>query len=78
MHTCNPWCGAGYHAIFFESQQSEAPILEAVSGNMARNAGFEYVGYQVVAPAGLPAVGTPTQFGLILAKVVAWGKSARA
>jgi hypothetical protein len=73
MHTCNPWCGAGYHAIFFESQQSETPILESVAGNMARNAGFEYVGYQVVAPAGLPAAGTPTQFGLILAKVVAWG-----
>jgi hypothetical protein len=74
MHTCNPWCGQGFHAVLFESEQSETPILESVSGNMVRNAGLEYVGYQVVAPAGLPAAGTPTQFGLVRAKVVAWGR----
>ena len=74
MHTCNPWCGAGYHAVFFESEQSERPILEAVAGNMARNVGLEFVGYQVVEPAGLPPAFTPTQFGLVRAKVVAWGK----
>lgn len=74
-HTCNPWCSAGFHAILFESEQSEVPILEGVSTNMARNAGFEFAGFQVVAGAGLPAPGTPTRFGIIRAKVVAWGRA---
>lgn len=73
MHTCNPWCNGGYHAVLFESQQSEAPILEAVSRNMATNAGLQYVGYQVVGVVGGPAPGTPTKYGLMPAKVVAWG-----
>lgn len=76
MHTCNPWCGAGYHAVFFQSEQSEAPILEKVAGNMVRNQGIpEFVGYQVVAPAGLPPAFTPTEFGLTRAHVVAWGRT---
>lgn len=73
LHTCNSWCGAGFHAVLFESEQSETPILEGVAANMARNAGLAFVGFQVVAGAGLPAPGTPTKFGIVRAKVVAWG-----
>jgi hypothetical protein len=73
-HTCNPWCSAGFHAVLFESEQSEVPILAGVAANMARNAGLEYVGFEVVAAASLPPAGSPTKFGLVRAKVVAWAR----
>jgi len=76
MHVCNPWCASGFHAVLFESEQSEIPVLASVSKAMVVNAGLKPLephAWQTIAPAGLPAPGTPTKLGIVRAKVVAWG-----
>lgn len=74
MHTCNPWCFGGLHALLFDSGSGDRSQTEPIARALAQRSGFLYAGAQEVQAPGAPLPGTPTRQGVTRGRVVVWGK----
>jgi hypothetical protein len=76
VHTCNPWCFDGLHALLFETSVADwAPeTIGPVTQALARQAGYLYVGWSAVQATGAPRPGTPTPAGVARGRAVVWAK----
>lgn len=73
-HVCNAWCFDGVHAILFDSEATERPVLAAVAPQLAARAGLEYIGHVEVRATGAPVPGTPTNRGVARGRFVIWAR----
>lgn len=73
-HTCNQWCFDGLHALLFDSTIADRGGLEGVARNLATMAGGAFVSFDEVRPAGEPAPGSPTRYGVSRGRFVVWAR----
>jgi hypothetical protein len=74
MHTCNPWCFGGLHALLFDTEISERAAIGPVAQQLARQSRLEMVSFDEIRPTGQPAPGTPTQQGVARGRMVIWAR----
>jgi hypothetical protein len=77
MHTCNPWCFGGLHAILVDNLGADRAQAMPVAQAMAQRAGLVYAGASEVRAPGAPLPGTPTPQGVARSRVVVWAREPR-